>query len=642
MPTVQDYLAGIQNAKAAGDVQAVEFLRKKAQEQQLIEDQERYKPEAPRGVTGALSNLTAGVHAAAQGAGQLVGLTSAEDVAESNKIRRQLAQGTPGGPLLANTLQFVGEAAPSFAVPFGGAARAAGAGARLTARQLAGSGAVGGAAAGFLAPTEDPNILSGKAVQAGLGGALGAAGGPALQWALPAAGRGLRTLAGWVAPEASGIARADAQRVFADLATNRGQLTPGQVVANMAQREAATGIPSTAHYPGVPQSTAELAQSPPLTALHERLRSGTQDIGAPLRGLEAAGERGRLGFLEHELEQGKLGQLDREVQRIYGLDPGAMPLRQNPATGAVENALRIMENSNAGAAKEGFAIMRERFKDYLDLAKRTGSWQALYRFRQEAIDDVVNTLTRRGDVNAANQFRTQINKEFRPFYDNFLDDVSGGQASREFIGAGSAGATALERRGQQETAEKLLEKIKASPTVTSTGDPIVSSAAAQRHMEQLLQNLTDEFGGARLTPRAHDAIQRVREQVKLLQQLSAPDVVSRGSSTARYLSPEDKLLRTVQGRFGVRDIGEMSAGGAAALLGHPEISTALLAHMWGSRRLAAPTLEHIVQLLRDPALARDALNVAEQKLTRSQRPQRLLRATQQGLGTLAGTAMGED
>lgn len=152
-------------------------------EAQRAADRKQYAPEG-----GVMENIGAGMHNLWEGAKDITGNLSDEELAESRATKQQLAEGTTGG----KWLQFAGEVIPTLAIPagiVGAGARGAVAGgravmgipkavkaaqaARLGTGAAIAEGAGAGGAYGALQPTmEDESRLGNVALGATLGGAL--------------------------------------------------------------------------------------------------------------------------------------------------------------------------------------------------------------------------------------------------------------------------------------------------------------------------------------------------------------------------------------------------------------------------------------------------------------------------------------
>jgi hypothetical protein len=188
MPTVSEHARAIARAKAAGDTEAVEYIRSQMVAQQQAEDAETNNPTSGMsGMDKVRANLGAGFANFGQGLAQLVlpkpleqavGITD-ESISDKRARDEVLADNTTGG----GALQVAGEALPSLAIPGGVGAKAltsvpklglglkaAGVGTRALPTLVADSAAMG-ALSGAITPTMSDESALGRAA---MGAATGA------------------------------------------------------------------------------------------------------------------------------------------------------------------------------------------------------------------------------------------------------------------------------------------------------------------------------------------------------------------------------------------------------------------------------------------------------------------------------------
>lgn len=204
MPTMQEHFAAIRAAQAAGDTEAVEYIRNLAAQEQAAADRAAYNPAAGQSTA---ENLRAGIGRGlvniGRNVGNMMGVVSDEKIHEANAADAPLMDTTAG-----KVGSFIGETA-AVTLPTMGVAglvgRAGVTGARLAANAI-GRGAIEGAAQGAI--TAGPDRRLGGAVMGAAAGAL-----------LPSAAAGYRTARAGVRPTAS------AQRLMREGV----DLTPGQM-----------------------------------------------------------------------------------------------------------------------------------------------------------------------------------------------------------------------------------------------------------------------------------------------------------------------------------------------------------------------------------------------------------------------------
>jgi len=228
MATYQQHMKALQRAQAAGDAEAVEYIRGEAVKAMQSEDKARFKAdEAARPLAQrVITNLGAGLDSAWQGAKQLVGQGAGDEAIKEKRQRdAELAEGTTGGGLI----QIAGELAPAVALGggVGVAARAlpsavqASRGMQLANRAMSAAparGAAEGALAGALMPTLEDESRLGNMALAGAGGAAA----PYVLKGAMAAGRGVKH---------------GAQRVAAGVSENAAKAAAGRDLTKQLTRE---------------------------------------------------------------------------------------------------------------------------------------------------------------------------------------------------------------------------------------------------------------------------------------------------------------------------------------------------------------------------------------------------------------------
>jgi len=569
MPTLDQYMTGIAKAERAGDMEAAEFLRKEASAKMT-------------GPASTLEKMGAGVQDVVLGAKQFFGGTTPEEVREHNRIAQQATGGTFGGELIRHSLPL----AASVLIPGAGTVR--------------GATAIG-AATGALMPTEFENVAAGKALGAGIGGAVGAAGQKALNVVAPFGERVLsKTLGGMgnIARRFTPGGREQlAERALAESASD-----PAAV-----QQALATAQPSVS---GARQSAAAISNDPRMLSAEHALRKAGGEIGEPLEQMSAQANKKQWEHLQGALGK-NVADFDDEANWFARQELAGMNLRRPfDARGnfASQLATEIERTDNPALKAELERIAAH----YASVLKTSGGGggrgvnvERLHNFRMTALDDALSRLYQT-DKKAANTLRDRI-INLEQTFDREMDwAVGGGNQWSKFLQGYRERATA---RDQARAGAEFLEQRLETLPPTLAGPPELAGMRNVLTKEPLKETVR---GRPLYSQEAQEAMGGVGREIDVSLRPYAQAVEPRGSAQAapKVLRHAIEAQRRGQGitledlaagsiGYGLGD--ESGLGGAAGLFA----GRRFVRHI--SDKQAIDIARRMSQLYADPQRAAQAL-----------------------------------
>ena len=577
--TLDQWMQGIAAAERAGDREAADYLRAKAQA-------------ALTGTGTFTERVGAGVADVGSKLGQTLGLTTKGEGDEQERIARMADPGG-WGRMAGGALAL----APAALIP--------------GANTIAGAGAINAALGAALEP-EDPlkGALIGGAVGAGLTGVMG----KALPKAWSAAKEQIATRTPFMPAERERIA----ERAFTKMLPDPDKAP--QELHDFVGRTMLQQPPK--EIPGFQQTTAALSGDPTLLAAERQLREAAGELGAPLRArseqqakaLEDAWMRefgnkvapataARDAFAETAT-----AGMTLSPRRLQSPD-AFMPVFKR-LTGAIE--------ASTGKVRNALEALRAETYDAVQIAQRTGNYEPLHQLRMVSFDDLLTTINREGAPKSATVLRGVVN-DAKGLFDAEMDALSGGKWGR-FMQGYAKRAQAL---SQAEAGEAMLGKLASRPT-HSTGTPQPGG---------LMPELRRDFGGgstpidARFkapiySPSGERLLSRSLAELERAATPYAADIGPRGSATAMNLAPMHGVLQKARGaqaraeRFSMGEAGTFGAGSLGAAIGNPGVGAALMAGVlakhYGLDPMRARALndvaERLVSYFTDPQKAAEAAN----------------------------------
>lgn len=458
----------------------------------------------------AVINLGAGADTAWQGLKQLVGAGEGDAaLRQGREMKQALADETPGG----GALQFVGEVAPTLAIPGAGFVRGgqalikggAMAGARLGTGAAMTDAAIGGALGGALSPVTSDESRTMNVVAGGVGGA-----------ALPAVfalGRTLRqmmTRGGAEAKAAQELIQRvggeqEAEAVLAKLRSN----TPHPVVKD------------------VPMTVAEVTQNPALARAERNAQSRFAEDWAPMRAEQAQERYGALRAATAGADNLDAAKATRET--------ASKPLRDDAlkaAEGGKVNPVAIAVDAlDKGGSGSNPAV--QRIVSYVKGEVADGMLpERLYTVRKVLTQKLNGKMQIGDDLGAATKQARAETMQLVSSIDDALDKASGGKWTpylKEYASksgeVNSAEAEAMIRKVFDREGAPMLAGV---PEVT--GHRL--AGAIEKHGANSY--------GEKLTPDARDALRALQDNVAqsegLQKLLKLTGTSGGGSNTAMDLT----------------------------------------------------------------------------------------------------------
>jgi hypothetical protein len=568
--TLEQYQQAIAKAQRAGDDEAAQFLIKEA---------------APL-MTGAGSfreKLGAGMQDIVTGTKQLVGQASPEEVAEHNRIAKSATGGTFGGELVRG-LGTAALAAPAMLVP--------------GANSVVGAGLIGGGT-GLLMPTEDENVVSGKAMNALTGLATGAGaqkalnvGGNVLKKTLGSGRDALRRFTGGGRQEL-------AEKAFTETIPEAERAAAEQALSGAA---AARQAPLAAGTSGAPITSGAATRNPALLAAEREARETGGMLGQPFRDLDEQAAQTQWQHLQQNL-RGDVPKLSQAADDVYDDFISKAKLKQpfDPKDALWKEINGSLSATHNPTVKAELTRIADQFLS----AKQAGDITSLHELRMTAFDDALSRLYQ-SDKKAAGILRNRI-EGFKQSFDDEMDRALGsGKQWSKFRDDYSAAAQA---RGQGEAGNELLKKMEAmNPTPGG-----VPQLTGRRPMLGTAATETNQFGQPVYSPQGREALQTVRGEIsdQLLPRTAAGPT---GSATAQNLNPTSRVLgRAIQAQKEkpIGNLGDVASIIAGTVAGGPAgavVAPVLRRSVAGiADRQAINIAERLIQLHTDPARAAAAL-----------------------------------
>ena len=559
------------------------------------------------GEGSVLENIGAGMHRGFQGMGQLVGLSSGEDVREHDKYREMAA----GDSWTNKGLQLAGEIAPQMALggPTAALGKAAlgkaalsnpGAGATLSRAVAAwaaksprlatgAKSALMGAGSGAATATDNPDVISGKVNQAGFGTILGGL--------TPSVGRALKKAGGGVADfvKPSRVGNRLAVRAL----TDDGATAASVAADNMRAQARALALPGQ----GTRDFTTGMVANQETKALQSVVEASAGAKAKPIADKLTSINAAQADALRKLSPVGEEAWLDNSIEKVYTAarkDPSLPGGNLGQGGRLVKQAFAEMEDLSSGEVKNAIRSISKRWNQYEATAIKNNDWSHIYDFRKEVLGDTVASLKGAGKPNAAKNLNRLLESNLRPILDETLHAVSKG-ATRSLIGPTGKVAPLLVSKGQLGNVEGVLNKLDSAP-LDAAGESIVNSPAVIRSMDKLAKGGTalqdDIYGTPLLSSDQAGIVGKLQAQAAALRQGKA---AGRGVSgaTARRTSEVPGLFErgTVSGKTVV---GPMTVATVAAIVAHPAIGVLLAGAGMGRLRSASGAAKRLTEILADP------------------------------------------
>src|SRR5262245_51692863 len=450
-------------------------------------------------------------------------------------------------------------------------------------------------------PTEFENVAAGKALGAGIGGAVGAAGQKALNVVAPFGERVLsKTLGGMgnIARRFTPGGREQlAERALAESASD-----PAAV-----QQALATAQPTVS---GARQSAAAISNDPRMLSAEHALRKAGGEIGEPLEQMSAQANKKQWEHLQGALGK-NVADFDDEANWFARQELAGMNLRRPfDARGnfASQLATEIERTDNPALKAELERIAAH----YASVLKTSGGGggrgvnvERLHNFRMTALDDALSRLYQT-DKKAANTLRDRI-INLEQTFDREMDwAVGGGNQWSKFLQGYRERATA---RDQARAGAEFLEQRLETLPPTLAGPPELAGMRNVLTKEPLKETVR---GRPLYSQEAQEAMGGVGREIDVSLRPYAQAVEPRGSAQAapKVLRHAIEAQRRGQGitledlaagsiGYGLGD--ESGLGGAAGLFA----GRRFVRHI--SDKQAIDIARRMSQLYADPQRAAQAL-----------------------------------
>lgn len=602
MRTSQEHFRAFRKALAAGDTEAADYIRQQYRETMQAEDRETYSP--TKGMsTGekVAANLGAGMTDIGLGVKQLFGKATGADAREKSGRDKMLADALRGG----KALQFAGAAIPSIPAMF------------IPGVNTALGAAALGAGTGALMPTQSDNVLSGKALNAGLGAVTGAAAQKLIPAAVTAVNRGAKAIPPALAKRglltqkaAAPHLRKEAETVFAK---------------NIPDPQAALRkIGAYRDVPGTEPTTAQILGDPQSLMIERQLRESGGEAAQTLAAQRTASNQARYKYLADELDENPqkfweaakdFAAKSKDKMRVnkVGIDPQGSTIREIG---------RLRNSYDNARAKATLQELQDRVKAAM-AKKGTDQLDSLHQVRMFEIDDALERLT-----GTDSKLARSLSKDFmgvKKLLDRKLNEgLKNTGAWDDFLTGYSERAG---RAGQAEAGVELLKRLD-NLTPTSTGEPALTSGRATLRKAV---GATDDFGKPVYHPLAEDAISTVNRSIDTEMAPLAPNIRPMGSATAANLNqPNIQALQALQPviRGTPAPVNNASAAGAitgaATVMGGPAGGAAAALGGMGTQKVAGAlnrraeqaalvTARHLFEMYRDPIAASKVLQQLTQR-----------------------------
>ena len=493
MPTLEQHMAALARAERAGDTEAANYIRQRAQAE----------------ITGpgsTMAKIGAGMQDLVTGTKQAFGQADIDDVREHERIAEAATGGTLGGRLTRG-LGTAALAAPAMFIP--GANTVAGAG--LT-----------GAAIGALSPTSDENVLEGKLKNAAIGGATGGLAQKGLNVALPAAGKVLQKTLGGVGDYAKRFSQGGRQGLAEEAFASA---IPAAERPAAQQALAGAAVPGGS---GAPVTSGVATRNPALLEAERQAREAGGALGHPIEDLYERAAQSRWGHLQQNVG-GDVPRLSGAAEDVYdSFMSGAKMQRPFDSKRVLGQEIQgAIDTTHNKTVQTELARILEQYKS----ARRAGDIGSLHELRMTALDDALSRLYQ-SDKKAAGLLRNRI-EGFKETFDAEMNRALGGTKWSQFLDdyGVAAGARNQARSGNELLAgmENLNQTPGGVPRLTGQERRLATAASA-----------VDDYGRPVYSPQGQRALGTVRQEVA--DQNLPYTLGPRGTATAQNLAPQSTVL----------------------------------------------------------------------------------------------------
>jgi hypothetical protein len=548
--TEPQFLNALRDAKANGAPEStLQQIRQVYQAWMREKTTKESNPTAGMSMTEkVMSNLGAGMTDVGLGVKQVFGQASGADAREKAARDRTLAESQPGGAFT----QGVGTAAvlaPVAAIP--------------GANTILGAGAIG-AGTGAVMPTTSDNVLGGKALNAGVGAAVGAATQAGAQAVAKYAPVAYNAVADWYAkhglPFSSDARReAIAGRAFVDALPDPN-----------AARLKLMGFQESV--PGVQTSAAAALEDPALLAAERAARETAGPASNILRSQEMSNNAARWNTIQ--TIKGDPEAIKTAAWDWFGTEAAKLKPRGaiDPKGTLVFNVDALVDRYSQSSPSTVTALgnLREALANGLEANNGKGSITVLHDVRMLALDDTVQKIAQ-NDSKTASVIRRAIDAPggIRDQLDGELNRVTSGRWGKLMSGY----ADRIRPVAQTEAANELVQKMSTKAT-TLSGEPIVTSSMT--NLRAAAQNPpADRFNTPTYTPQAANTISTVTADAERQLMPFKKGVGPAGSATAANLIERGPgsimdVLRPPTAPTLAETLGtDAAAAGAGYLVGGP-------------------------------------------------------------------------